>query len=170
MITTMMLQDQEEKTKVNEAKGEKKSEDTSSAKSYKAESSNASMKSSASGSESGSSVASSSVHGSSGNASSATVCSTSVASSVGSTASCPSCKQKINPTHHRVCSKCQEVTYCSERCEQEDWPNHYELCLQLSLANAAKCAACKHTMNRCPRCKKVWFCAGCREHLNKHQC
>ena len=164
MITTMMLQDQEE-TKVNEAKGEKKSEDTSSAKS-----SNASMKGSASGPESESSVASSSAHGSSGNASSATVGSLSVSSSANTSDLCPSCQQKIDATNCKRCSKCQEVTYCSERCEQEDWPNHYELCLQLSLANVAKCAACKHTMNRCPRCKKFWFCAGCREHFNKHQC
>ena len=169
-MITIFLQNPEEKTQVNEEKGEKKSEDTSSAKSDKANSSNTSMTSSASGSASGSSVAPSSFHASSGDASSASVASASVSSSADSTASCPSCKQKINPTSRRVCSKCQGVTYCSEQCEQEDWLNHYELCLQLSLANVAKCAACKHTMDRCPQCKKVWFCAGCREHLNKHKC
>ena len=84
--------------------------------------------------------------------------------------SCVWCAKEVAAKSMRECSKCHETVYCSERCEQTHWPQHWQKCIQLSLANVAICAACEHTLSRCPRCKKVWFCGGCNDEMKQHKC
>ena len=41
----------------------------------------------------------------------------------------PECKSCKNPLATLVCSRCQNVKYCNEECQREDWSRHKQNCL-----------------------------------------
>ena len=53
---------------------------------------------------------------------------------------CHFCKTEISKYSERRCSQCRRVSYCSKKCQRNDWNNHKKYCRNLPLGYSKKVA------------------------------